>query len=349
MNASRKYFGSSDLRGQVYVSSGLGGMSGAQAKAAVIAGAIGVIAEVDPSPLKKRHAQGWVQEVADSLDACIERVKIAKKNREPLSLAYAGNVVDLLERLASEEELLVDLASDQTSLHNPYNGGYYPVQLSFDEAQKVMASDPPKFKSLVQESLRRHVASINKLVSRGMRFWDYGNCFLLEASRANADIFAPDSTASIPKFKYPSYVEHFMGDIFSLGFGPFRWICTSGDPVDLRETDLLAQEQIKKMIESTPPNVADQHRDNLYWIQHAEENRLVVGSQARILYSDAEGRVKLAVEFNKAIASGRIKGPIVLSRDHHDVSGTDSPFRETADVYDGSSVCAGKFLGCLPI
>ncbi|XP_063116265.1 urocanate hydratase [Cavia porcellus] len=343
LNAARRYLGVEDLAGKVFVTSGLGGMSGAQAKAAVIVGCIGVIAEVDKAALVKRHQQGWLMEVTDSLDHCIGRLREARKNKEVLSLGYHGNVVDLWERLVHEldttGELLVDLGSDQTSCHNPFNGGYYPVQLSFVEAQRLMASNPPAFKDLVQESLRRHISAINRLAKENFFFWDYGNAFLLEAHRAGADVAKKD--AKKMEFRYPSYVQHIMGDIFSQGFGPFRWVCTSGDPQDLAVTDQLAASVLEKAIaDGVKASVKLQYMDNIRWIREAAKHQLVVGSQARILYSDQKGRVAIAVAINQAIANGKIKAPVVLSRDHHDVSGTDSPFRETSNIYDGSAFCA---------
>ncbi|XP_004581413.2 urocanate hydratase [Ochotona princeps] len=343
LNAGRRYLGAEDLAGKVFVTSGLGGMSGAQAKAAVIVGCIGVIAEVDKAALVKRHQQGWLMEVTDSLDRCIERLREARKKKEVLSLGYHGNVVDLWERLVYEldttGELLVDLGSDQTSCHNPFNGGYYPVQLSFPEAQSLMASDPAAFKALVQESLRRQVSAINRLAQEHFFFWDYGNAFLLEAQRAGADV--EKKGANKTEFRYPSYVQHIMGDIFSQGFGPFRWVCTSGDPQDLAVTDQLATSVLEDVIAAgVRPSVKLQYLDNIRWIREAAKHRLVVGSQARILYSDQKGRIAIAVAINQAIARGKIKAPVVLSRDHHDVSGTDSPFRETSNIYDGSAFCA---------
>ncbi|XP_049571695.1 urocanate hydratase isoform X2 [Orcinus orca] len=343
LNAGRRYLGVQDLAGKVFVTSGLGGMSGAQAKAAVIVGCVGVIAEVDGAALMKRHKQGWLMEVTDSLDRCIERLREARKRKEALSLGYHGNVVDLWERLVHEldttGELLVDLGSDQTSCHNPFNGGYYPVQLGFTEAQSLMASDPAAFKALVQESLRRHVSAINRLAQENFFFWDYGNAFLLEAQRAGADV--GKTGANRTEFRYPSYVQHIMGDIFSQGFGPFRWVCTSGDPQDLAVTDQLATSVLEEAIAGgVNPAVEQQYMDNIRWIREASQHRLVVGSQARILYSDQKGRVAIAVAFNQAIARGKIKAPVVLSRDHHDVSGTDSPFRETSNIRDGSAFCA---------
>ena len=341
LNAGRKYLGSGDLAGKVFVTAGLGGMSGAQGKAAIIAGAVGVIAEVDESALMKRYNQGWIKEVSRTVADCVERIKAARKRKEATAIGFLGNVVSLWEQLAVEDELLVDLGSDQTSLHNPFNGGYYPVQLSFQEARRVMVADPPKFKGLVQETLRRHVTAVNKLTARGMKFWDYGNSFLLEASRAGAEVGLPGDVENDGKtFRYPSYVQDIMGDIFSLGFGPFRWVCTSGSAIDLRKTDLIAEQVMKKIREVAPPRVKAQLDDNMKWIRQAEENQLVVGSQARILYADGEGRAAIAKGFNEAIAKGEISAPIVISRDHHDVSGTDSPFRETSNVSDGSSFTA---------
>ena len=322
LNAGRKYLGSGTLSGKVCVTAGLGGMSGAQAKAAIIAGSIGVIAEIDESALMKRHAQGWVKEVSRDLDDCIKRIVNARAEKKVTSIGFLGNVVDLWERLANEKDLLVELGSDQTSLHNPYNGGFYPVQLSFKEARRVMVADPPRFKALVQESLRRHVTAINKLTARGMKFWDYGNSFLLEASRAGADVALPGENDG-KTFRYPSYVQDIMGDIFSLGFGPFRWVCTSGLASDLALTDRIAETVMQDIRSRVPPRVVAQLDDNIKWIQQAQENKLVVGSQARILYADAEGRSLIAKAFNEAISNGELKGPVVLSRDHHDVSGTD--------------------------
>ncbi|XP_060016941.1 urocanate hydratase isoform X1 [Lagenorhynchus albirostris] len=322
LNAGRRYLGVQDLAGKVFVTSGLGGMSGAQAKAAVIVGCVGVIAEVDGAALMKRHKQGWLMEVTDSLDRCIERLRER-----------------LVRELDTTGELLVDLGSDQTSCHNPFNGGYYPVQLGFAEAQSLMASDPAAFKALVQESLRRHVSAINRLAQENFFFWDYGNAFLLEAQRAGADV--GKTGADRTEFRYPSYVQHIMGDIFSQGFGPFRWVCTSGDPQDLAVTDQLATSVLEEAIAGgVNPAVEQQYMDNIRWIREASRHRLVVGSQARILYSDQKGRVAIAVAFNQAIARGKIKAPVVLSRDHHDVSGTDSPFRETSNIRDGSAFCA---------
>ncbi|CAG9323493.1 unnamed protein product [Blepharisma stoltei] len=339
LNASRLYLQSNDLTGKVFVTSGLGGMSGAQPKAGTICGCITVVAEVDETALLKRLNQGWIKEMTRTVPETIARIKAAKANREVTSIAFLGNVVDLWEGLANEEEMLVELGSDQTSLHNPYCGGYYPAQVSYSEAKEMIANDPERFKELVQESLRRQVVAINKLTERGMKFWDYGNSFLLEASRAQADVWNP---ADNTKFKYPSYVEDIMGNIFSLGFGPFRWICSSCDPNDLRTTDTIAAEVITTLMNlpDCPEESKQQYEDNLKWIQRAEENKLVVGSQARILYSDALGRVEIALKFNQAIREGRISGPVVLSRDHHDVSGADSPYRETSNITDGSKFTA---------
>ncbi|TFK11986.1 CKLF-like MARVEL transmembrane domain-containing protein 6 [Platysternon megacephalum] len=343
LNAGRRYLGVEDLAGRVFVTSGLGGMSGAQAKAAVIAGCVGIIAEVDEAALLKRYRQGWLMEITDSLDHCIARLRDARENKITLSLGYHGNVVDLWERLVYEldttGEQLVDLGSDQTSCHNPFSGGYYPVQLSFEEANQLMSTNPGRFRTLVQESLRRQVAAINRLSDKGMFFWDYGNAFLLEAQRAGADV--EKRGANKIEFRYPSYVQHIMGDIFSLGFGPFRWVCTSGDPQDLATTDLIAMSVLEDAIhQGVSASVKQQYHDNINWIQEAGKHSLVVGSQARILYSDQKGRVSIAVAINRAIAEKRIKAPVVLSRDHHDVSGTDSPYRETSNIYDGSAFCA---------
>ncbi|XP_053234007.1 urocanate hydratase [Podarcis raffonei] len=343
LNAGRRYLGVENLAGKVFVTSGLGGMSGAQAKAAVIAGCVGIIAEVDEAALLKRHQQGWLMEITSSLDHCIAQLREAKKKKMALSLGYHGNVVDLWERLAEEfnttGELLADLGSDQTSCHNPFNGGYYPVQLSFKEANQLMSSNPVKFRTLVQESLRRQVAAINRLSDQGMFFWDYGNAFLLEAQRAGADIEKRGTSKA--EFRYPSYVQHIMGDIFSLGFGPFRWVCTSGNPEDLATTDFIATSVLEKaVLQGVTASVKQQYSDNIRWIQEARRHNLVVGSQARILYSDQKGRVAIALAINRSIAEGKIKAPVVLSRDHHDVSGTDSPYRETSNIYDGSAFCA---------
>ena len=321
--------------GKLFVTSGLGGMSGAQPKAAVIAGVVGVVAEVNPKAAIKRHEQGWVDELHSDLDELMDRIKKAVRDKEAISLAYLGNVVDLWEKLA-DEEIRVDLGSDQTSLHNPWAGGYYPAGLTYEESNRMMAEEPEKFKEKVQESLKRHVAAINRLTSNGMYFFDYGNAFMLEAGRAGAEIFKNDGT-----FRYPSYVQDIMGPMcFDYGFGPFRWVCASSDPADLRLTDQLAAEVLDQMYKDAPEEIKNQISDNLTWIRQAENNKLVVGSQARILYADAEGRIRIAEAFNKAIAEGKLHGPVVLGRDHHDVSGTDSPFRETSNIYDGSAFTA---------
>jgi urocanate hydratase len=323
------------LGGKLFVSSGLGGMSGAQAKAAVIAGAIGVIAEINPKAVQTRHSQGWVDEVYEDLDKLLKRIEKAKKNKEAVSIAYQGNIVDLWEKFA-EKNIKVELGSDQTSLHNPWAGGYYPAGLSFEQSNKMMASDPDKFKKIVQESLRRQVAAINKLTAKGMYFFDYGNAFLLESSRAGADVMKKDGT-----FRYPSYVQDIMGPMcFDYGFGPFRWVCTSSKPEDLDRTDKIAMTVLEKIAKTSPAEITQQMKDNIRWIKEAKKNKLVVGSQARILYADAEGRIKIAKAFNDAIKKGDISAPVVLGRDHHDVSGTDSPYRETSNIYDGSQFTA---------
>ncbi|MFC2111128.1 urocanate hydratase [Bacteroidota bacterium] len=336
LNAGRKIQKDNEgLGGKLFVTSGLGGMSGAQAKAAVIAGAIGVIAEINSSVVKKRHEQVWVDEVYDNLSELLIRIEKAKANKEAVSLAYNGNIVDLWERFA-EENFSVELGSDQTSLHNPWAGGYYPVGLTFEESNEMMAFNPDEFKKEVQESLKRQVTAINKLTANGMYFFDYGNAFLLEASRAGADIMNEKGL-----FKYPSYVQDIMGPMcFDYGFGPFRWVCTSSNPDDLDRTDIIAMEVLEEIAKDAPTEISQQMRDNIQWISEAKQNKLVVGSQARILYADAEGRIKIASAFNKAIKEGRITAPIVLGRDHHDVSGTDSPYRETSNIYDGSQFTA---------
>lgn len=334
LNAGRKYLNLEDLSGKVFVTSGLGGMSGAQPKAGTICGCITVTAEVNEAALMKRYEQGWVMEVVRDLDTCIERIKKGRQEKKPLSIAYLGNVVDLWERLAQEEEMLVELGSDQTSCHNVFNGGYYPVGMTVEESNRMMREDHETFKLRVQESLRRQVKAINTLAARGMKFWDYGNSFLLEASRAGADVLDQNDKSG-QRFRYPSYVQDIMGDIFSLGFGPFRWVCLSGKPSDLEETDRIAAEVTDQLSKISPLRAKQQYRDNYKWIVQAGENKLVVGSQARILYSDLEGRRKIALAFNKAISEGKI-GPVALSRDHHDVSGADSPWRETSNIYDGS-------------
>ena len=334
LNAARKVT-SDTIAGMVFVTSGLGGMSGAQAKAAVIAGAIAVVAEINPAVVKKRHQQGWVDEVFTDLKEMEGRLKQAISNHEAVSLAYQGNIVDLWEHFA-HQNLRIELGSDQTSLHNPWSGGYYPVGLTFEESNRLMVEEPEKFKRVVQESLRRQVTAINKMAENGMYFWDYGNAFLLEASRAGADVMKADGT-----FIYPSYVQDIMGPLFfDYGFGPFRWVCTSGKPEDLAVTDHIAATVLEEIAQTSPSEIEMQMRDNIHWIREAGKNKLVVGSQARILYADCEGRTKIATAFNEAIAAGRISAPVVLGRDHHDVSGTDSPYRETSNIYDGSQFTA---------
>ncbi|MDE6196487.1 MAG: urocanate hydratase [Muribaculaceae bacterium] len=337
LNAGRRRLapGRTDLGGMLFVTAGLGGMSGAQPKAGNISGVVTIVAEINPKAVETRHSQGWVDEVYTSLDELLDRARVAREKREAVSLAYLGNVVDLWERLA-EEGVDVELGSDQTSLHNPWAGGYYPVGLSFDEAKAMMADDPEEFRRRVQESLRRQVAAINKLTARGMYFFDYGNAFMLESMRAGADIVLPDG-----KFRYPSYVEDIMGPLFfDYGFGPFRWVCTSCDPEDLAATDRIAASVLEEIRKDAPADICGQLDDNIHWIREAGPNKLVVGSQARILYADSEGRTKIALAFNDAIARGEIKAPVVLGRDHHDVSGTDSPYRETSNIYDGSRYTA---------
>ncbi len=337
LNAGRKRLpkGETSLGGMLFVSAGLGGMSGAQPKAGNIAGVVSVIAEINPKAVAIRHEQGWVDEVYTSLDQLMPRIIKARENREVVSLAYQGNVVDLWERL-DRDNIKVDLGSDQTSLHNPWAGGYYPAGLTFDEAKEMMADRPDEFRMCVQASLRRQVAAINNLTSRGMYFFDYGNAFLLESSRAGADILLPDG-----KFRYPSYVQDIMGPgFFDYGFGPFRWVCTSGNPEDLAKTDAIAAAVLEEIMKTAPDDIHGQLADNIHWIKEAGRNNLVVGSQARILYADCEGRTRIARAFNDAIARGEISAPIVLGRDHHDVSGTDSPYRETSNIYDGSQYTA---------
>ncbi len=337
MNAARKHMkpGEKDFRGQIFVSSGLGGMSGAQPKAGVISGVVAVIAEVNPKAVHVRHSQGWVDEVYTDLDKLIPRILEASKNKEAVSLAYQGNVVDLWERLV-KDNIDVNLGSDQTSLHNPWAGGYYPVGYSYEESNRMMAEEPEKFKEAVQASLRRQIDAINALTARGMYFFDYGNAFLLESSRAGADVMGANG-----RFRYPSYVQDIMGPMFfDYGFGPFRWVCTSCDPKDLETTDRIATEVLEEIRKNAPAEICGQLDDNIHWIREAQKNKLVVGSQARILYADSEGRMKIAQAFNRAIASGELSAPVVLGRDHHDVSGTDSPYRETSNIYDGSSFTA---------
>ena len=334
LNAARKKR-NGDIHGMLFVSSGLGGMSGAQPKAGNIAGVVSVVAEINPKAAQKRYDQGWVDELHFKLDELIPAIRAAVAEKRTISMAYVGNVVDLWERLA-EEEINVDLGSDQTSLHNPWAGGYYPVGMTLEESKQMMAENPTKFRECVQESLRRQVAAINKLTARGMYFFDYGNAFLLQSQRAGADIMAADG-----RFRYPSYVQDIMGPMFfDYGFGPFRWVCTSGKPEDLATTDRIAAEVLEEIKLTAPEEIKGQMEDNIHWIKEAGRNHLVVGSQARILYADAEGRTKIALAFNEAIQRGEISRPVVLGRDHHDVSGTDSPFRETSNIYDGSQFCA---------
>ena len=336
LNAGRKIAKNGEnLLGKLFVTSGLGGMSGAQPKAANIAGCISVTAEINPKVTKTRHSQGWVDLVIDDLDTLCKRVILAKKNNEVISIAYQGNIVDIWEKF-EKENIYIDLGSDQSSLHNPWAGGYYPIGLNFEQANEMMVKDPVKFKEQIQETLRRHAASINKHTAQGTYFFDYGNAFLLEASRAGADVMAEDGI----NFRYPSYVQDIMGPMcFDYGFGPFRWVCASAKQEDLVETDRIACEVLEKIMKESPKEIQQQMADNIQWIKGAQANKLVVGSQARILYADAEGRVKIAAAFNKAIKKG-ILGPIVLGRDHHDVSGTDSPYRETSNIYDGSRFTA---------
>ena len=342
MNAARKQLKAKgiagtreNMKGMLFVTAGLGGMSGAQPKAGNIAGVVSVTAEINPLAARKRYDQGWVDELHENLDELIPRVRKAMENKETVSLAYVGNVVDLWERLAAEN-IPVDLGSDQTSLHNPWAGGYYPVGQTFEESVKMMAEEPERFREAVRASLRRHVAAINELAAKGMYFFDYGNAFLLESSRAGADILKADGT-----FRYPSYVQDIMGPLyFDYGFGPFRWVCMSERPEDLAKSDEIAVNILKKELETAPEEIQGQLNDNIHWIEEAGRNNLVVGSQARILYADCEGRTKIALAFNEAIRKGEITAPIVLGRDHHDVSGTDSPFRETSNIYDGSRFTA---------
>lgn len=338
LNAARKQLakqpGRRDIHGMLFVSSGLGGMSGAQPKAGNIAGVVSVVAEVNPLAAQKRFDQGWVDELHDNLDELIPAIRAAVGAKRTVSMAYVGNIVDLWERLA-DEGIHVDLGSDQTSLHNPWAGGYYPAGLTLEESKKMMADDPETFRKRVNESLCRQVAAINRLTERGMYFFDYGNAFMLQAERAGADI------VSGGKFRYPSYVQDIMGPLFfDYGFGPFRWVCTSGTAEDLAITDRLAADVLEEIRQSAPEEIKGQMEDNIHWIREAGRNQLVVGSQARILYADAEGRAKIALAFNDAIRRGEISRPVVLGRDHHDVSGTDSPFRETSNIYDGSQFCA---------
>ena len=344
LNAARKYLNRGDLSGVTYVTSGLGGMSGAQAKAAVIAGATSIIAEVNPVAAYKRHEQGWLDQVTEDVDDAIDRMVSCASSGQATSIGYIGNIVDLWERLV-ERNVHVDLGSDQTSLHNPWQGGYYPAGIEFEDAVHLMSSDPEQFKTEVRSTLNRHVNAVNQMVANGMHFWDYGNAFMLESSRAGADILNPDGS-----FKYPSYVEDIMGPMcFDYGFGPFRWVCCSGDESDLKLTDEIACEVLSEMAATSPDEIRQQMLDNIQWIREAGQNQMVVGSQARILYADEQGRRRIAQAFNDAIHEGRISAPIVLGRDHHDVSGTDSPYRETANIRDGSMFTADmavhKFVG----
>jgi urocanate hydratase len=337
LNAFRKVLPKgAPVRGRLFLTAGLGGMSGAQPKAGTIAGCITVCAEVNPVAAQKRFEQGWVDVLCTDMDQLVGRTKTAMEKEESVSLAYVGNVVHVWERFA-DEGIQVDLGSDQTSLHNPWSGGYYPAGLTFEEANQMMADDPDRFREKVQESLRRHVEAINRHTARGTYFFDYGNAFLLEASRAGADVMSGDGEG----FRYPSYVQDILGPLcFDYGFGPFRWVCASGKPEDLRTTDQIALQVMKAQLSEAPDGIRQQLQDNILWISEAEKNKLVVGSQARILYADSEGRIAIAAAFNAAIAAGRITGPVVLGRDHHDVSGTDSPYRETSNISDGSRYTA---------
>lgn len=337
MNAFRKKLKSGESpNGKIFLTAGLGGMSGAQPKAGTIAGCVTVCAEVNPAAARKRHEQGWVDELIEDLDELVARVKQAKLGKEAVSLAFLGNIVDVWERF-DVENIFVELGSDQTSLHNPWSGGYYPAGLSYEESNGLMASNPEKFKTRVQQSLRRQAAAINRHAAKGTYFFDYGNAFLLEASRAGAEVMAPNGI----DFRFPSYVQDILGPMcFDYGFGPFRWVCTSGKAEDLQKTDQIAASVLKEIMKEAPESISQQMQDNITWIEEAEKNKLVVGSQARILYADAEGRSKIAQAFNQAIQLGEISAPIVLGRDHHDVSGTDSPYRETSNIYDGSRFTA---------
>ena len=337
MNAFRKKLGADiNPKGKVFLTAGLGGMSGAQPKAGNIAGCITVCAEVNPKAAHKRHEQGWVDELIEDLNKLCDRVRKAQENQEVVSIAFLGNVVDVWEKF-DEENITIELGSDQTSLHNPWAGGYYPVGLSLEESNDMMANDPEQFKSKVQESLCRHATAVNRHVAKGTYFFDYGNAFLLEASRAGAEVMAENGI----DFRYPSYVQDILGPMcFDYGFGPFRWVCTSGKPEDLEKTDQIAAQVLQEIMASAPTEIRQQMQDNIKWIKEAGKNKLVVGSQARILYADAEGRIKIAQAFNKSVQTGEISSPVVLGRDHHDVSGTDSPFRETSNIYDGSKFTA---------
>ncbi|MDB2322704.1 urocanate hydratase [Candidatus Poseidoniales archaeon] len=334
LNAARAHLGisgDSGLGGVTFVTSGLGGMSGAQAKAAVIAGASCIVAESNAHAAHKRHEQGWLSEVTDDIDRAIDRMVEVAEKKEAVSIGFIGNIVDLWERLV-ERNVRVDLGSDQTSLHNPFQGGYFPTGFSYDESAAMLSDDPERFADEVRKTLCRHAEAVNALSEQGMYFWDYGNAFLLEAGRAGADVLNSDGS-----FRYPSYVEDIMGPMcFDYGFGPYRWVCCSGKPEDLATTDRIAREVLESMMETAPPEIMQQMKDNIRWIREAGDNNMVVGSQARILYADDEGRRKIASAMNKAIADGELSGPVVLGRDHHDVSGTDSPYRETANIRDGS-------------
>ena len=337
LNAARMHCGATDsLEGITFVTSGLGGMSGAQAKAGVIAGAACIVSEINPHAAHKRHEQGWLSVIASSTDDAIDKMLEAQENKEAISIGHIGNVVELLERMV-ERNVKIDLLSDQTSLHNPWQGGYYPVTMSFDEGKAMLANDPKQFKVEVQNTLRRHAAAVNSLVANGTYFWDYGNAFLLESSRAGADVMHTSGNG----FKYPSYVEDIMGPMcFDYGFGPFRWVCASGKSEDLAITDQIAANVLKEMANNSPPEIKQQMLDNIRWIEQAGMNKMVVGSKARILYADADGRKSIAKAFNDAISNGELSGPVILGRDHHDVAGTDSPYRETSNIRDGSMFTA---------
>ena len=337
LNAARMHCGATDsLEGITFVTSGLGGMSGAQAKAGVIAGAACIVSEINPHAAHKRHEQGWLSVIASSTDDAIDKMLEAQENKEAISIGHIGNVVELLERMV-ERNVKIDLLSDQTSLHNPWQGGYYPVTMSFDEGKAMLANDPKQFKVEVQNTLRRHAAAVNSLVANGTYFWDYGNAFLLESSRAGADVMHTSGNG----FKYPSYVEDIMGPMcFDYGFGPFRWVCASGKSEDLAITDQIAANVLKEMANNSPPEIKQQMLDNIRWIEQAGMNKMVVGSKARILYADADGRKSIAKAFNDAISNGDLSGPVILGRDHHDVAGTDSPYRETSNIRDGSMFTA---------
>lgn len=337
MNAFRMKLDSDDSpAGKIFLTAGLGGMSGAQPKAGNIVGCITICAEVNPNAAHKRHSQGWVDELIENLDELVSRIREAQSNKEIVSIAYVGNVVDIWERFA-QDEIFIHVGSDQTSLHNPFAGGYYPVGLSFEESNRMMADEPNKFKEVVYASLRRHAAAVDEHTNKGTYFFDYGNAFLLESSRAGADILAQNGI----DFKYPSYVQDILGPMcFDYGFGPFRWVCASGLDEDLAVTDAIAAQVMRAIMDDSPPEIRQQMADNIKWIDEANQNQMVVGSKARILYADSEGRIKIAEAFNQAVANGKLKGPIILGRDHHDVSGTDSPYRETSNIYDGSKFTA---------